>query len=157
MYVKIFKKVLSSPTREKALSDEEKAVKERIENDFSFEELRILRDVAMHQVTPPPPSPSPTPASSSSQSPKMVTANKKNFLSTWFPQWWYSTSQMESVPPATAFASRSSIDDEIMDVIAGTSDSTFLKRDVVFGLFNFSLKQGSIRLCAAVFEHKKLQ
>lgn len=105
----------------------------------------------MYLASPPvPPSP-PPPAS---QSPKVVPSGKKNFLSTWFPQWWYSTTFTEA---SVTLDPRNSLDDEIMDVFTGSSDTTFLKRDVVFGHFNFSLKQGSIRLCTAIFEHKKWQ
>lgn len=79
--------------------------------------------------------------------------NKRTFLSTWFPQWWYST----SVSGSNVAEDESKIDDEILDVFASPNDTTFLKRDVVFGNFNFSLKQGSIRLCAGVYEKKQIK
>ena len=102
----------------------------------------------MIRLSPPPPPPS--------SNSKIVDSGKKNFLSTWFPQWWYSTSLTDSQTPEIN-TRLTSLDEDIIDVFAGSSDTTFLKRDVVFGHFNFSLKQGTINLCTAIFEHKKIQ
>ena len=80
-----------------------------------------------------------------------------------FPLWrgWYSTSEdqsevkpdesvSESAPaPETKRDTRlESLEDEILDVIADTvENNTILRRDIVFGQFNFSLKEGNFRLC----------
>lgn len=123
-----------------ALTGAEKALKERVEFCQSFEELRILREIAMRRCKP----------VTKADTPKIVVGNKKNFISTWFPQWWYSTSlQYTNTEEGGAF------DGEILDVLNNPNDATYLKRDVVFGHFNFSLKQGSLRLCASQIEGKQ--
>ncbi|KAK6626649.1 hypothetical protein RUM44_009125 [Polyplax serrata] len=147
IYVGLFSKVLNSPNRTRVLTDEEQAEKTRIELDQNFEELRILREVAMRRASPPAAPPPPPPQAS-----KIIVPSKKNFLSTWFPQWWYSNNLAQE---STSLEERGTLEDEIFDVFATTSDTNYLKRDAVFGHFNFSLKQGSVRLATAIFEHKK--
>lgn len=103
----------------------------------------------MRRASPPAAPPPPPPQAS-----KIIVPSKKNFLSTWFPQWWYSNNLAQE---STSLEERGTLEDEIFDVFATTSDTNYLKRDAVFGHFNFSLKQGSVRLATAIFEHKKWQ
>lgn len=78
----------------------------------------------------------------------------------WFPQWWgwYASSE-PAEPSKTPDDSQSGpledkinsqidqLEDEILDVIADTiENNTILRRDTVFGQFNFTLKEGGIRL-----------
>lgn len=79
---------------------------------------------------------------------------------TWFPQWWgwYSTNPNEQCSNAILNESDSAtkLEDEILDALGSDSiadsfeNNTLLKRDVVFGRFNFTLKQGTFHLCSAI-------
>lgn len=86
----------------------------------------------------------------------------RSILVSWFPQWWgwYSTSsasqnQGEATAPTVAQTSPSekvlttaALEDEILDALADSvENNTLLKRDTVFGQFNFVLKQGTFNLC----------
>ncbi|XP_053673030.1 intermembrane lipid transfer protein Vps13D [Anopheles nili] len=52
----------------------------------------------------------------------------------------------------------SSFEDEILDALAGSVESnSLLKRDAVFGKFNFILKRGTIDFCRALEQTPKLQ
>ena len=85
----------------------------------------------------------------------------RNTLFQWFPQWWgwYSTtedqeglesdvSEPEPVERSEQDVNIESLEDEILDVIADTvENNTILRRDTIFGQFNFTLKEGNFRLC----------
>lgn len=106
------------------------------------------------------------------KSPSTVSVNEKlsngggSTLFQWFPQWWgwYSTnenledidksSNNEDVNKSPNNEEKAKIDpqlgqieDEILDAIADTvENNTILRRDTVFGQFNFTLNEGNIRL-----------
>ena len=68
-------------------------------------------------------------------------------LASWFPGWWQSSqtdnNSLQSDPGTTAF------EEQLLDALADTvENNTLLKRDVVFGQFNFTLKTGTIHLCS---------
>ena len=67
----------------------------------------------------------------------------------WFPQLWgwnYSAPE----PPGPQNTTEMQLEDEILDALADTvENNTILRRDVVFGQFNFTLKQGTFNLCTA--------
>jgi vacuolar protein sorting-associated protein 13D len=78
----------------------------------------------------------------------------------WFPQLWgwnRLTSTASSapgpadVPPgpeSTPNKTEMELEDQILDVLADSvENNTILRRDVVFGQFNFTLKQGTFNLC----------
>lgn len=78
----------------------------------------------------------------------------------WFPQLWgwnYLTSaasvvpQPTDVPPgpeSTPSKTEMELEDQILDVLADSvENNTILRRDVIFGQFNFTLKQGTFNLC----------
>lgn len=72
-------------------------------------------------------------------------------LLSWFPQWWgwYSATQPIEGDLSSGTKDTGQLDDEIFDAIADTMENnTLLKRDAVFGQFNFTLKQGGISLCS---------
>jgi len=85
----------------------------------------------------------------------------RSTLFQWFPQWWgwYSTGEDQNELKSDVYESTpveeterdtqlESLEDEILDVIADTvENNTILRRDTVFGQFNFSLKEGNFRLC----------
>lgn len=112
------------------------------------------------------PTPTPTPASSPLQSPTNSNSNQsgdgRSVLVRWFPQWWgwYSTpAKSENENFDKTFANASSptsstgsrqLEDEILEALADSAkNNTLLRRDVVFGKFNFSLNGGTFELCAS--------
>lgn len=63
----------------------------------------------------------------------------------WFPQWmgWYS-----STPTDNSKTDTMQLEGEILQALSDTVDNnTILKRDAVFGQFNFCLKSGILNLC----------
>lgn len=83
----------------------------------------------------------------------------------WFPQWWgwYKTVPAPGADATIATASdgvaidanlpkdQSQLEDEILNALAQGSveNNSLLKRDTVFGKFNFTLKKGSLDICSA--------
>jgi hypothetical protein len=73
----------------------------------------------------------------------------------WFPQlWgWNSTSLASAAPdptdtPPGPNKTELLLEDQILDALADSvENNTVLRRDVVFGQFNFTLKQGTFNLC----------
>lgn len=87
----------------------------------------------------------------------------RGMLLQWFPQWWgwYKTPQTDSQSTdALAISPISSgdaiqpkdqnqLEDEILNALSsGTVDNSLLKRDTVFGKFNFTLKKGVLDICS---------
>lgn len=77
----------------------------------------------------------------------------RSMLVHWFPQWWgwygQDTAAPAPAPASTASASSApgDLEEEILDVIADSLDNnTLLKRDTVFGKFEFLLNKGSLIL-----------
>lgn len=80
----------------------------------------------------------------------------RSMLVHWFPQWWgwYGPGDSTAPPtpaPAPAHVPSAStpgdLEEEILDVIADSLDNnTLLKRDTVFGKFEFVLNKGSLIL-----------
>ncbi|XP_054285267.1 intermembrane lipid transfer protein VPS13D-like [Macrosteles quadrilineatus] len=151
-YVDIYSKLLHTSTASAPLAPDNKELKDKVEWERGFEELRALREVAMTRVRPPP---LPEPPDSHSQG--------RSVLLSWFPQWWgwYSspTSTNPSLtpePPPQGAASTTeqsremtqTLEDEILDALADSvENSTLLKRDTVFGQLNFTINQGTFNLC----------
>lgn len=91
---------------------------------------------------------------------KKLSNTGRSTLFQWFPQWWgwYSTPENAEELKTCASTEESktdsqleSLEDEILDVIADTvENNTILRRDTVFGQFNFTLKDGNFRLCSQV-------
>lgn len=71
----------------------------------------------------------------------------RSMLVRWFPQWmgWYSSNNTENdVTPAET----KQLEGEILQALNDSADNnTILKRDVVFGKFNFTLKNGTLSFC----------
>ncbi|KAL1131083.1 hypothetical protein AAG570_012320 [Ranatra chinensis] len=133
-YVTIYTKTLinsSSP-----LSPENKLFKENFEWKTSFEDLQTLREIAMSRVQPPP------------LAGKGVQRQGLSVLVNWFPQWWGWHSSTSPSAITTPSETSLSIEGQILDALADTvENNTLLKRDTVFGQFNFTLKQGTFILC----------
>ncbi|XP_076758070.1 vacuolar protein sorting 13D isoform X2 [Xylocopa sonorina] len=133
LYVECYVKLLGTPTS--ILPSDVKLLKEKVEQERSFDELRTLREIAMYRVRPP----------------KMVQSSNANvpqprgMLVQWFPQWWGWYSKTSST---NTQSTSSTFDGELLDVLADTiDDDTLLRRDTVFGQFNFTLSKGAFSLC----------
>lgn len=132
-YVKIYIKTLSTPNL--VLTSDEKKVKEAVEWETDFDNLKILREIAMKTV----PMPNRNATNSNSAG--------RSMLVRWFPQWmgWYSSTNTETENSETAL-----LEGEILKALNDSvENNTILRRDAVFGKFNFSLKRGCLALCAS--------
>ncbi|CAC5356846.1 VPS13D [Mytilus coruscus] len=138
------------------------ADKNRIEEEFSFEELRIIRDLAYRQVKE---------KGTLFKAPQVIEKpqqepQQKGYLQSWFPGWggWYGGGSQPPTPSSSATSlakdvgepppskvikkeEEEEIENEIMEVIQETSENTsFLKKDMVFALMHFTLNSGSFKL-----------
>lgn len=98
----------------------------------------------------------------------------RGMLLQWFPQWWgwYKTPPLDpQASDALAVAANAPIDattvtmpkdqnqleDEILNALSsGTVDNSLLKRDTVFGKFNFTLKKGVLDICSCQNNAQKI-
>ncbi|CAD1471583.1 unnamed protein product, partial [Heterotrigona itama] len=134
LYVESYAKLLGTPTTT-ILSTDMKQLKEKIEQERSFDELRVLREIAMYRINPP----------KVHQNSDVNVPQPRGMLEQWFPQWWgwYSKSSNTNTQSTS-----STFDGELLDVLADTiDDDTLLRRDTVFGQFNFTLSKGAFSLC----------
>ncbi|XP_058797313.1 intermembrane lipid transfer protein Vps13D isoform X2 [Phymastichus coffea] len=141
-YVDVCAKLLMNPTS--SLPSDLKKLKDQMEAELSFDELRILRELAMMKVRSPKP-----PQNENTTTPPQA----QGMLLQWFPQWWgwYSAKTPNNNTETSPTANSSTFDGELLDVLADTvDDDTLLRRDTVFGLFNFALSKGAISLCTVV-------
>ncbi|XP_053625592.1 intermembrane lipid transfer protein Vps13D isoform X2 [Plodia interpunctella] len=132
-YVEICLGILSNPAA--ALPPERKLFKDEFEWRTPLHILKPLREIAMRKV----------PKASPVSTPDTASSSGRSMLVHWFPQWWgwYGSSP----PPDTAAAPVPDLEEEILDVIADSiENNTLLKRDTVFGKFEFILNKGSLNL-----------
>ncbi|XP_050345761.1 intermembrane lipid transfer protein Vps13D [Nymphalis io] len=155
-YVDTCLQVLSQPAA--TLPPERQAAKDDFEWRTPLHVLKALREVAIRKV------PVSTPVSTPEQS-----SSGRSVLVRWFPQWWgwyAAPPPNEPRPPspttlnaptasaATDATATSRLEDEILDVIADSlDDNTLLRRDALFGLFEFTLSKGSLDLCTDADEN----
>lgn len=115
------------------LATEEKTLKDSIEWDRNFEELKVLRELAMRSVP--------------KQTTNVNSSSGRSLLNRWFPQWmgWYS-STTENCGQGNMETAQ--LEGEILKALSDSADNnTLLKRDAVFGQFFFTLKSGTLSLC----------
>lgn len=134
--------LLGTPTS--ILPPETKTLKEKVENERNFDELRVLRELAMYKVRP----------AMLQQESNTKMPQGRGMLEQWFPQWWgwYSKTPHSNNGTQNGGTTNSSttFDGELLDVLADTmNDDTLLRRDTIFGQFNFALVQGAVSLCTA--------
>lgn len=150
-YIKICKRLIANPNE--ALSSDDKEFKESIEKERNVDDLRELREICMYLV------PHPTVAENSNQG--------RSMLLHWFPQWmgWYGNAgtpqSTHSTPPSSssgtpAFEQATTFEDELLNALADTAESnSILKRDAVFGKFQFLLKKGTLNVFKENIEETK--
>ncbi|KAK9889536.1 hypothetical protein WA026_006891 [Henosepilachna vigintioctopunctata] len=135
-YVKAYSKLLVAPGI--ILSNEEKKLKDQVELEREYDELVILREVAMRTVKLP------------KKKPYQNNSAGRSMLENWFPGWvgWYSGTNESTTENTSPEAKQ--LEGEILQVLADSAENnTIFKRDAVFGKFTFCLKRGCINLCTA--------
>lgn len=149
-YIKVYTKILANPNE--TLTPETKEFKDLVEKDRNYEELKLLREICMLNVP------------INIQPKRQENAPKGRYmLLQWFPQLWYgssTTSTDENIDQnLLAIAqdedldnSRETIEDEILNALADSvENNSILKRDAVFGKFEFTLKKGTLDICSGGF------
>lgn len=132
-YVDVCLGLLTEPAA--ALSPRSKALKDDLEWSAPLSVLRALREAAMRRV----------PRGSPAAAPSVASGAGRGMLLRWFPQWWgwygpAAPDGAEQPPPPD-------LEEEILDVIADSLENdTLLKRDTVFGQFEFLLSDGHVIL-----------
>lgn len=148
-YIEIYSKLINN--QNETLPFDEKDVKDKVERERDFEEILKLREYCFQSV----------PVAEVSAG----GVNKKSgMLGQWFPQWWYSnaskpkedeTTPTQDTPhsPVGGGDSETSkemqFEDEILNALAhdAVDTNSLLKRDAVFGKFDFTLKKGTLDIC----------
>lgn len=92
------------------------------------------------------------PKATPATTPDRPASSGRSMLVHWFPQWWgwYGSAPPDPArdAPAPAAPASPDLEEEILDVIADSlDDNTLLKRDTVFGRFEFELDEGCLKLC----------
>ncbi|XP_066494000.1 intermembrane lipid transfer protein VPS13D [Tiliqua scincoides] len=157
--------------KEEPLTDEEQEEMERVEDEQTFEELKILREVVYERFHELAESIKEPLSDSLEQAFDMEleagkTSGMLQYLQSWFPGWggWYSESQ-EALQKDTFDGLLSETQgrpddiagaDEFFDPTANVSNiNTFTKRDHIFAKLNLELQGGSVTLLHT--EKKSLQ
>ena len=112
-------------------------MKDDVEWDREFDDLKVLREIAMRSVSIP------------DRNATNGNSAGRSMLVRWFPQWmgWYSSQASETAPSSPE---TTQLEGEILQVLSDSAENnTILKRDAVFGHFNFCLKRGCLTLCAS--------
>ncbi|XP_025836301.1 vacuolar protein sorting-associated protein 13D [Agrilus planipennis] len=134
-YVKLYVDILSTPTM--ALTPDNKKLKDAVEWDRDYNELKVLREIAMRKV----------PAASLNTN--TTNSAGRGILVRWFPTWmgWYSSNSNLGTTVSLDHPP-SQLEGEILEALSDSiANNTLLKRDMVFGQFNFTLNSGTLNLC----------
>ncbi|XP_063232383.1 intermembrane lipid transfer protein Vps13D [Bacillus rossius redtenbacheri] len=124
--------LLASPAA--TLAPEARLLKEAVEAERGYEELRALREVALRKVQAQRSAPAP--------------GAGRGTLLQWFPQLWGWSNTAAPPGPDPLAGKEAEIEEEILDVLADSMENnTLLRRDTVFGQFNLTLRKGTFHLC----------
>lgn len=153
-YIKICKRLIANPNE--PLSSDDKEFKESIEKERNVDDLRELREICMFLL----PHPTEIKPENNNQG--------RSMLLHWFPQWmgWYGNSSntpssTNSSPPSSTSATpaveqATTFEDELLNALSDTAESnSILKRDAVFGKFQFLLKKGTLNVFKETFDESK--
>ncbi|XP_063707909.1 intermembrane lipid transfer protein Vps13D-like, partial [Culicoides brevitarsis] len=150
-YINIYTKILANPNE--TLSPENKEFKDAVESERNYEELKLLREICMLNQQP----------VINVQAKRQENASKgRSMLLQWFPQMWYGKQTTdESITEDNLLAlddsrglddTKETIEDEILNALADSVENdSILKRDAVFGKFEFTLKKGTLDICSGGF------
>ncbi|XP_077998114.1 intermembrane lipid transfer protein VPS13D-like [Glandiceps talaboti] len=157
-YVEAYTQYLTNPTLTGDLMEH----KEKTEIELTFDELRILREVAMERVRKEEALAVAAKEKIDSEQLQLQKEEQQYQSGTfqrWFPGWggWYSSSSAtpETSPTSTGMSAvdgtaslnKDEIEEEILDALGDNSDDdTFMKRDNIFALLTFSLQSGTFKL-----------
>lgn len=134
-----------------------KAIRDEIETDLSFEELRILRELVYERYQKLHPEDDSTATTMTVTSPtaaSTTTSSTWSFVQSWLPGWFSSSEPAEdsAVSPTDEgvenMSCTSNFEDELLDVLKDASDDTRLTRGAVFTQLNISLNKASAVLIA---------
>lgn len=149
-YIEIYTRIVTNPND--ILSADLQAHKEFVEKARSYDELRTLREICMARAP-----------SSTASTAKQTPPTSGRMLVQWFPLWWYNSKSTETpgdgvvpstddLPAESAAAApkdQNQLEDEILNALAGSvENNSLLKRDTVFGKFDFTLKKGTLDVCS---------
>ncbi|GLH07616.1 Vacuolar protein sorting-associated protein 13D [Gryllus bimaculatus] len=169
-YVKMYVRLLANPTA--ALPPDSKTLKDTMELQRDLDELKTLRECAMWQMRQNTPVPAdvpmvPTPNGAEATLPADGGGSSagRGVLLQWFPLWWGWYSTPQAGPTQTTVNATASVDpsgtappeleEELLDALADTvENNTLLRRDTVFGQFNFTLKKGAFNLCTSKGDYR---
>ncbi|XP_059608662.1 intermembrane lipid transfer protein Vps13D [Phlebotomus argentipes] len=142
-YIEIYLKLIRNPNE--VLTSEEKEHKDNVEKSREYEELKNLREICMTRV--------PNPDVKAPKDPN----HGRSMLHFWFPQWlgWYNNGASDTktpsddAPPDSSQTAKDQLEDEILNGLStGVDTNSVLKRDAVFGKFDFTLKKGTLDICS---------
>ncbi|KAJ8974057.1 hypothetical protein NQ317_002303 [Molorchus minor] len=127
-YVQICMKLLITPTA--SLTAEEKKTKENVEWNRDYDDLKVLRQLAMSSVKLP------------DSNPNNGKSTGRSMLVNWFPTWmgWYSSTSCETVTPPSPEATE--LEGEILQVLADSAENnTILKGTLSLASLTFASKE----------------
>ncbi|CAH1239855.1 VPS13D [Branchiostoma lanceolatum] len=159
-YVDLYSVHLTSP---QTLSEEDKAIMNRIESELSIDELRILVEIAMERCQGQ--MATQTDSQAVAPSPGDDQQQAWGYMSSWFPGWaqWYTSPQgqtvQEDIRKQVSQEIEPVIDEEeiLALVVDSAADNTLLRRDLVFARLDFCLKKGSVTLLQAPSDAERLK
>ncbi|KAK3881484.1 hypothetical protein Pcinc_014068 [Petrolisthes cinctipes] len=171
-YVRVYSEHLSNPA---TVPTEHKAHKLKVEQEMNFNELQVLREIALARVTREMQTSSTAPEATQPQPEQSTspTHSGEGLLQRWFPTWtgWHTTKNTgseEEDPTESTHETRpqdhssqgtghqkgdgkgevgGTLEEEILYVLSDTvENNTFMKRDAVFCQLSFTLKQSTFTL-----------
>ncbi|CAG0914453.1 unnamed protein product [Notodromas monacha] len=152
VYVTIYRRHLVDPM---SLTTNEKEAKLSVEKKWPYEEIRILRQIAMDELS------AGEESGSASLTPSTTNAARTGFLQRVFPTWygWYTSTAVDGVPTEEPAAQESethfreeasALEEELLDALEETLDptenQTYFKRDAVFLSAKIDLNRVSLSL-----------
>ncbi|XP_055907883.1 intermembrane lipid transfer protein Vps13D isoform X2 [Eupeodes corollae] len=153
-YIKMYTKVLLNPNEN--LSPEDKQFKFDVEKSRDLDDLRTLREVCFLQLV------------TSELDLKGQDCNQgRSMLFQWFPNWWGWYGNSGAASPASENSggellpssdSSHTLEDDILNALEGSvENNSLLKRDAVFGKFDFSLTGGQLNVCSENFTNAEVK
>lgn len=154
-YLKICMKLIANPNE--ILASDDKEFKESIEKERNLDELRELREICMYLL----PQPNEIKAAANNN-------QGRSMLLHWFPGWmgWYGTNNSSPTNQSTPSSNGNTpnnepqinFEDELLNALNDTVETnSILKRDAVFGKFQFALKKGSLDVYRGGFNEKLME